>query len=186
MDLLIRANHRDEKSFKGNRLIVVKRGQVLTSQVALAKRWNWNRKTVKNFLLCLQQDQMLDIQTSKRTDTGYTLLTIRNYDKFQVRDADSLDIQNRSSLDIERTSSGHPLPTNKNVKNVKKGNHSSSSGREIIDRSNPSFAGLSEKQKRKGPLAAFREKCESLGLNPLEEYERTKGDIVKLGKREEG
>lgn len=93
IDLLLSANHRDGKVLRGGHWIEIKRGQVFTSQNELARKWKWDRKTVKSFLLTLKTDSMLDIQTDKGTDTGYTLLTINNYSHFQGSDSDTLDIQ---------------------------------------------------------------------------------------------
>lgn len=63
--------------------------------------------------MVLKRDIMLDIETSKETDTGYTLITIRNYEHFQGQTNDGVDIQNDPAMDIgrdiERTSSTHVL-----------------------------------------------------------------------------
>lgn len=113
VDLIMLANFTDSRAFQGNKPILVRRGQVLTSQVALAARWGWNRKTVVSFLKALKADIMLDIETSRETDTGYTLITIRNYERFQVRAEEGADIQTSGGqdirTDIERTSNGHLL-----------------------------------------------------------------------------
>jgi hypothetical protein len=119
-DLILLASYADHVAFQGNRPIEVKRGQLLTSQVKLAARWKWNRKTVRGFLEALKADMMVDIQTSKETDTGYTLITLCNYDRFQFITGGETDIEPDTGADIraafERTSSGHPVPT------VNKGN----------------------------------------------------------------
>jgi hypothetical protein len=123
VDLLLMANYEDSKVIRGT-VIPVLRGQVFTSQIALANRWRWDRKTVHSFLKLLEEDNMLNIQTSKQTDTGYTLLTIKNYELYQSSSQSALDIQNGSGLDIETDiqspSSPHRIPTSK--KNNKKKN----------------------------------------------------------------
>ena len=43
IDLLMSASHKDHDVTIGGRIINLKRGQVLTSQVALAQRWGWKR-----------------------------------------------------------------------------------------------------------------------------------------------
>ena len=102
IDLILMANFLDSKALQGHRWIPVKRGQVLTSQVALSSRWQWNRKTVVRFLRVLKRDIMVDIETSKETDTGYTLITIRNYEHFQGQSDGVMDIQNDLVVDIGR------------------------------------------------------------------------------------
>ncbi len=83
VDLILQASYKDRIAVQGNTTRTVKRGQVLNSQVALAKRWGWNRETVRVFLRLLQSLNMIAIQTSKATDTGYTLITILNYELYQ-------------------------------------------------------------------------------------------------------
>jgi len=107
IDLLISANHSPEKVSLGLKLIIVGRGQYITSQVALAKRWGWDRKTVNNFLKLTKSDEMLDFKSSKERDTGFTLITIRNYRKYQDREDRALDIETDIQTDIQRTSNGH-------------------------------------------------------------------------------
>jgi len=91
--LLLSTNHQARKIDIGSKLIIVGRGQLLTSQVALARRWSWHRETVSQFLYQLKADGMLGIETSKHTSTGYTLLTICNYDKYQDIEGRASDIQ---------------------------------------------------------------------------------------------
>ena len=115
------ANHAPAKTLLGiSTLVQVERGQFITSQVKLAERWRWNRKTVKKFLLILKSDEMLDFESSKGTDTGYTLITIRNYSKYQDKENDTLDIEIESKGTSDVHSKGHPMDNNKNEKNEKK------------------------------------------------------------------
>ncbi len=86
-DLLLLAAHRDHICTTGNVATPVGRGQVLTSQMKLAERWRWNRETVARFLKLLRTLEMASIETSKRTDTGYTLITLLNYERLQRRSA---------------------------------------------------------------------------------------------------
>lgn len=115
VDLILMASYADHICFQGNRPLEVKRGQLLTSQVKLAARWRWNRKTVRGFLEALKAASMADIQTSKETDTGYTLVTLLNYNLYQGEERAPLAIGQGERADIEaafeRTSSGHPVPT---------------------------------------------------------------------------
>lgn len=83
VDLLLLASHADHVVPMGNSLIPVKRAQVLTSQTRLAAKWLWTRKSVNAFLTLLKRDNQVDIRTSKGTETGYTLIMIKNYEKFQ-------------------------------------------------------------------------------------------------------
>ena len=97
MDILLSANHKAGKVNIGFNVIVVDRGQYLTSQVRLAKKWLWNRETVKNFLRLLEREEMASIQTSKQASTGYTLITVRNYDKHQSLETEQSSIESSKS-----------------------------------------------------------------------------------------
>ncbi len=122
LDLLIRASYHDSKLVKGGRLVRVTRGQVFTSQKALAAAWGWDRKTVRGFLELLKADEMVDFTTDSSGATGYTLVTICNYKKWQDNDKSETDTQpdTRSPLD------GHSIPTfNKEKKEEKETNDGS-------------------------------------------------------------
>jgi hypothetical protein len=114
-DLIMRARYADTIEIRGNRTIEVKRGQWFGTQVELAARWKWNRKTVRAFLNARKVDKMVDIETAKDTDTGYTRVTICNYNYFQGDGSEPLDIGTDIGADtpmaFERTSSGHRVPT---------------------------------------------------------------------------
>lgn len=83
MDLLLMAGYADREVMEGTTIISVKRGEILTSQVKLAERWRWNRRTVARFLSGLQRLNMVRIRSSKGTETGYTLISIVNWDIYQ-------------------------------------------------------------------------------------------------------
>jgi DNA replication protein DnaD len=121
IDLLLSASHKDHEVSMGTEVFTVKRGQVLTSQVKLAKRWRWNRETVNRFLKqSLNMHEISSIQTSKETSTGYTLITIENYDKYQSEISDEPALESPSDPSSNPASSIHPAYTIKNEKNEKK------------------------------------------------------------------
>jgi len=120
IDLLLSANHSQNKVLLGSKLIIVERGQVLTSQLSLAKRWGWNRKTVNTFLKVTKSDEILDFQSSSEVDTGYTLITIRNYGKYQGRGNGSLDTGADTGADTQGTVKGQSRDTLKECKKEKK------------------------------------------------------------------
>lgn len=79
IDLLIRANYKPLKGCVDGRYVVIPRGTVLTSMVALAEEWRWNRRTVERFLRALEMDGTIHIETR----TKCTLISIVNYDTYQ-------------------------------------------------------------------------------------------------------
>ncbi len=79
IDLVMMANHKDDKLLLGGELIHAKRGEVITSQIKLAKRWGWSRGAVRRFLKLLEGDQMI----VQKPTTKMTMITICNYDVYQ-------------------------------------------------------------------------------------------------------
>jgi len=83
VDLLLMAGYADRELMMGTTVVPLRQGEVLTSQVKLAKRWGWNRKTVARFLAGLQRLNMVRIRSSKGTETGFTLIGIVNWPIYQ-------------------------------------------------------------------------------------------------------
>jgi len=122
LDLLMLASYKEHPVLVGRKVVNVKRGQVLTSQIKLAQCWQWNRKTVSAFLKVLTTDKMTDIEAVKGTDKGYTLITIRNYDKYQGYDDERLDIGWDKALDIGSDIAGTRVGhTQERIRKEKKG-----------------------------------------------------------------
>lgn len=92
---------------RGDTWIDVLRGQVLTTQMYLAQRWGWNRKTVRRFLVVLKRAQMVDIAAATARDNGYTLITILNYGKYQDLYSDDGTSEGASDGPANGTSRGH-------------------------------------------------------------------------------
>lgn len=82
LDIIQSARFEDTKQLIGNRLIEVRRGQMLVSLRYLAGRWQWSTKKVNTFLDLLIQDKMIIKETPK--ETGQTVITICNYDKYNA------------------------------------------------------------------------------------------------------
>ena len=61
-------------------LISLKRGQVLTSQNRLSKRWGWSRNKVKKFLFLLMSEDHPKI--GLKVDRKKSIITIINYNKY--------------------------------------------------------------------------------------------------------
>ena len=78
-DLVMKANHADGRVVCGNEVVKVKRGQLFTSELKLAKRWRWSRNKVRAYLKLLEN---LKMGTAQGTAKG-TLITIENYRIYQ-------------------------------------------------------------------------------------------------------
>lgn len=107
--LLLSANHEDKETLFNGKLIVVKRGELVTSIVKLSNIFGWDRKKTSKFLNLLEKSKMV---TTIRTTHG-TTITIVNYDNFQNLGT-TVETTNRTATP---PNGGQPLPTNNNVNN---------------------------------------------------------------------
>ncbi len=114
VDLLLLAGYADREVMMGTMVVPVGQGEVVTSQVKLAKRWGWDRKTVSRFLSGLQRLSMVRIRSHKRTETGYTIISITNWPTYQCDGLSPLVGGSPSDAPSEGTSEypsdPHPIP----------------------------------------------------------------------------
>ena len=82
VDLLLEANHKENKFLLGNDLVECRRGQIITSIRELGNKWGWSNTKVYSFLDLLKQDGMIDYES----DTKKTVVTIANYGTYQDKD----------------------------------------------------------------------------------------------------
>lgn len=80
IDILLRANYKDNKFLSNGVLVEVKRGSFLTSDKILADAYGWDKKTVTRFLKNLEKDEMIELSRSPKG----TVIFIKNYDKYQL------------------------------------------------------------------------------------------------------
>ena len=91
IDLLLLANHSDNKFLLGNEIVTVEAGSFITSEVKLSERWGWSRTKTRAFLDLLQKDNMI----VKKSDNKKTAINIVNYSKFQ--DIETAEKQQKNS-----------------------------------------------------------------------------------------
>ena len=109
MYLLLTANHYDKKIMFNGELIVVKRGQILTSIRTLAEKWKWSYDKTLRFLRLIESDGMIE----KESDKFRTLITIVNYEVFQ--DSPNTERTEISEQTSERISDKQELKNEKNI-----------------------------------------------------------------------
>lgn len=110
IDILLSANHKDNKFLLGSELVEVERGSFITSELKLMERWGWSKTKVRKFLELLENDKMI----TKIADRKKTTLTIVNYDIYQDRETTE-----RPQKDHEETIKKPIKDTNKNDKKEK-------------------------------------------------------------------
>lgn len=108
IDMLMLANHEDKEILLGNKVVTVKAGSFITSEVKLAERWGWSRQKVRDFLLLLSSEKMIN----KVSDNKKTTIFIDNYAVYQP--------SGNSSSDSKKTAEKHQKNTNNNDNNANK------------------------------------------------------------------
>lgn len=79
VDLIMMANHKDEKKLFDGKMIIIKRGTKVTSIRKLASRWGWGRNHVSDFLNMLEKDGMITQSRASKKTT----LSVCNYSIYQ-------------------------------------------------------------------------------------------------------
>lgn len=120
IDILLMVNREDRSIPFNGKMIVVKKGQKLTSIVQLSERWGWSRHRVYRFLDLLKQDNMC---TADGTANG-TLITVVNWDLYQ-----SVGTPNGTTVGTPNgTTSGSTVGTQTRIKNNKEHKNNSGAG----------------------------------------------------------
>ncbi|MCR2043217.1 DnaD domain protein [Anaerosalibacter massiliensis] len=121
VDMIMMANHKDNKFLLGNELIKIKRGSFITSELKLMDRWNWSKTKVRNFLNLLESESMI----IKVPDSKKTTIKIVKYELYQSEETiekpekDQQKTIEELEKNHEGTSKELRKNTNKNVKNDK-------------------------------------------------------------------
>lgn len=102
VDLLLMANHKDNRIMLDGNLVTVERGSRVTSIRRLCDRWGWSNSKVSKFLNCLENDGMI----KRKSDTKKTVITIVNYGFYQG-EANEKTTQKRQRNDTEATQKRH-------------------------------------------------------------------------------
>ncbi len=112
IDLLLMANHTNTKILFNGELIEIDRGSRITSIRQLCDRWGWSNTKVKNFLLLLEKDGMITVNS----DTKKTTINILNYSDYQ----DPSDTKNDTGATEERQNNDGGATEEHTNKNDKK------------------------------------------------------------------
>lgn len=118
LDIILLANHKDNKFLLGNELMQLERGELHTSELKLAERWGVSKTTVRRFLKLLEDDGMIELKKSKKGTT----LKVSNYSNYQDFSEEEKTIkkpQKNHKKTIEEPQRNHTVYTNNNEKNDK-------------------------------------------------------------------
>lgn len=79
IDLLLLANYKEKTIVQGYETVAIERGSFITSYPKLGERWGWDKRTVKRFMLLLQDNKMVSL----KVDNHGIAVNIVNYCKYQ-------------------------------------------------------------------------------------------------------
>lgn len=109
VQLLLRANHKDNKVMIGNQFVDVNRGQLITGRKALAKYTGLSESKIERLLKLFESEQ----QIKQQTFTKFRLISITNYNQYQ---------DGEQQLNNKRTTTEQQPNTNNNDNNENKKN----------------------------------------------------------------
>lgn len=121
IDLIMLANRKEKARVHNEELVIVKRGDHLTTLRTLGERWGWSKNKVRHFLKMLESDTMIHTDSAR----GYTHLTICNYGRYQDK-RDNEGTAEGHGRDSQGTAEGLPIEG----KEVKEGGEESARARE--------------------------------------------------------
>ena len=117
IDLLLLANHSENKVPLGNEIVTVKSGSFITSELKLMDRWGWSKTKVRRFLNLLISDGMI----VKKSDRKKTTITIVKYGLYQNLKTTEEPIKNHRETDkrpIKDTNNNDNNENNVNKDNI--------------------------------------------------------------------
>ena len=79
IDMLLMANAKDNRVLVGNKTILVKKGQKITSIKKLGDKWGWSNNKVRYFLNLLQEKGMIEYVSTRQ----YTAYFVLNFEQYQ-------------------------------------------------------------------------------------------------------
>jgi len=95
IDILLEANHTQEKVNLGNELFTCDRGEKMYSLDTWGERWGWHKSKVRRFMKLLENDSMIELKSNRYT----THLKVSNYNTYQ-------DMRNGTETEVKRKRNG--------------------------------------------------------------------------------
>lgn len=111
--LFLNANGKDKEIIFDGRPLLIKRGQLLTSQRQLAARWGWSKTKTADFLKnSSKHDHAIEIISDRKK----SIITILNYDRYNPPPSKKKTTENKEKKTTEKPLKDHRLaPTNKDI-----------------------------------------------------------------------
>jgi len=121
VDMILMANGIEKDMLCDGRYITIKRGQLVTSELKLSKRWNWSRTKVRSFLLTLSNNRKTSgtPRIKQQKDNKKSIITILKYNEYnplktaeKTSEKQGLTLKIDSRKNIRKTSEKHQKDTN--------------------------------------------------------------------------
>lgn len=99
IDLILSANHKENKMMFDGNLITIQKGEFITSEIKLSQRWGWSRSKTRKFLKNLENDQMID----RKMNNKGTVIRLLNYAVYQdIQTAEEQQKNNRETTEEQQ------------------------------------------------------------------------------------
>ncbi len=176
--MMLAAWKKETVIYRNNR-IEVKRGQLVTSIRALARRWKTNNRVVSSFIKILEGTKMIECD---RSNKQWLIITICNYEKFQ-----NVASNNQNPDEFEPNSIGILADSNvgigekndkKKTKNEQQGHHMRHHDKEennIINKNNSSSSSFA---REKNEIFYFDLKNDEIEIEDLARYLKCEKKLV--------
>lgn len=113
IDLILMANGKDKEVIFDGRPMLIRRGQLLTSQRKLAARWRWSKTKTADFLkISSKHDHAIEIISDRKK----SIITILNYEHYNPLPENKKTTENGEKKTTERPQKNHRLDPNNKVK----------------------------------------------------------------------
>lgn len=119
LDLIMMANHQENKILINGELVTIEAGERQTSEDKLSARWGVSRNTVRKFLALLEKDGMISLKKSRQSGTTYKVLNYNVYQGFSEEKKHQTEQRTEQQKDNAVNNELHINKNEKNEKNIK-------------------------------------------------------------------
>lgn len=119
LDLIMMANHQENKILINGELVTIEAGERHTSEDKLSARWGVSRNTVRKFLALLEKDGMISLKKSRQSGTTYKVLNYNVYQGFSEEKKHQTEQRTEQQKDNAVNNELHINKNEKNEKNIK-------------------------------------------------------------------
>lgn len=116
LDLIYSARFEASKEIVNNRVIEVRRGELIASRRFLENRWKWGSSKVVNFLNFLKSEGMIN----HRQTSGQTIITLCKYELYNDTQTNGFQ-ENKPPINHRQTTDKPPTNQNKESKEREEG-----------------------------------------------------------------